>query len=91
MKRIPSLDGLRAVSILFVIAGHALWNYPISVFHHLAYFGVKIFFVISGYLITGILVKEIAASGTVDLRRFYWRRIWRLMPAFTYTSSCFLG
>lgn len=82
MQRIPSLDGLRAVSILFVIAGHALWNYPVSVFHHLAYFGVKIFFVISGYLITGILVKEISTTGTVDLRRFYWRRIWRLMPAF---------
>nr|WP_165419891.1 acyltransferase family protein [Edaphobacter modestus] len=43
---------------------------------------MKIFFVISGYLITGILVKEISASGTVDLRRFYWRRIWLLMPAF---------
>ena len=49
--------------------------------------GVRIFFVISGYLITSLLLAEHARSGTVDLRRFYFRRACRIMPAFYF----FLG
>jgi peptidoglycan/LPS O-acetylase OafA/YrhL len=70
------IEGLRAVAILLVVAYHA----------HVPYFqggfvGVDVFFVLSGYLITGLLLKEIAETGKVDLMRFYARRVKRLLPA----------
>jgi peptidoglycan/LPS O-acetylase OafA/YrhL len=72
----PDIEGLRAVAILLVVAYHA----------HVPHFdggfvGVDVFFVLSGYLITGLLVKEIEAKGRVDLIRFYARRVKRLLPA----------
>ena len=83
MKRIPSLDGLRAISILLVVFGHLarrlhgpqlFWeNYPLI--------GVRIFYVISGYLITHILIREQQRSGTIKLRDFYIRRAFRIFPA----------
>jgi peptidoglycan/LPS O-acetylase OafA/YrhL len=82
---VPSLDGLRAVSILFVLGGHLTgtrhflsslpWGGP------LGEFGVRVFFVISGYLITSILLNEFARKGGVALSRFYLRRALRLFPA----------
>lgn len=84
-NRIPSLDGLRAMSILFVIVGH-LWGgsgAPVL----LSAFGVHVFFVLSGYLITGLLQKEYARAGRIDLMAFYRRRCFRIFPAaFTYIS-----
>ncbi len=71
----PALDGLRAVAILAVIAQHA------GVPGILGYHGVTLFFVISGYLITRILLAEHDRSGSIDLRRFYARRFARLGPA----------
>ncbi len=82
-KRIPSLDGLRAMSILFVIIGHR-WNlsWAATVFSG---FGVHVFFVLSGYLITRLLQEEHARSGRIDLLAFYRRRCFRIFPAaFTY-------
>jgi peptidoglycan/LPS O-acetylase OafA/YrhL len=71
----PALDGLRAVAILAVVAQHA--GIPgLSGYH-----GVTLFFVISGYLITRLLLKEHDRSGRVELRRFYARRFARLGPA----------
>src|ERR1022692_1614180 len=82
-NRIPSLDGLRAMSILFVIVGH-LWGgagAPVL----LSAFGVHVFFVLSGYLITGLLQKEYEREGRIDLLAFYRRRCFRILPAaFTY-------
>ena len=82
-SRIPSLDGLRAFSILLVIIGH-LWGgdgEPVL----LSAFGVHIFFVLSGYLITGLLQKEHAREGRISLFAFYQRRCFRIFPAaFTY-------
>ncbi len=69
----PDIDGLRAISILLVIGFHAA---PALVPG--GYVGVDIFFVISGYLITGILIREIDA-GTFSLARFYGRRIRRIL------------
>ena len=75
----PWLDGIRTLSILLVIIEHGLrplmpsWNYGGT--------GVGIFFVLSGYLITGLLLDEINKTGAIDLRRFYIRRVARLMPA----------
>ena len=72
----PDIDGLRAIAVLAVIAFHAS---PQTVPGGFA--GVDIFFVISGYLISGILLRELAA-GTFRFRDFYARRIRRILPAY---------
>jgi len=82
MRRIPSLDGLRAISILLVVLGH--WtelHYKWEVGGAFANLGVRIFFVISGYLITTLLLKEFGRSSTIRLREFYVRRAYRILPA----------
>jgi peptidoglycan/LPS O-acetylase OafA/YrhL len=71
----PPLDGLRGVSIMFVILVHASF----VPFASLASM-VDIFFVVSGFLITTLLLEEDRRSGRVDLRRFYYRRALRLLP-----------
>lgn len=71
----PALDGLRAFAILAVLAQHA--GIPGVEGYH----GVTLFFVISGYLITRLLLQERAGTGRVDLRHFYARRLARLGPA----------
>jgi peptidoglycan/LPS O-acetylase OafA/YrhL len=83
MKRIPSLDGLRAISITLVVLGHMAKSYhaPRIFWEHYAAVGVEIFFVISGFLITQILLRERETSGGIDLPRFYLRRSLRIFPA----------
>jgi peptidoglycan/LPS O-acetylase OafA/YrhL len=82
MKRIPSLDGLRAISISLVVGGHWLeLRYKSDVAGAFANLGVRIFFVISGYLITTLLLKERARASTIRLREFYVRRAYRIFPA----------
>ena len=71
----PDIDGLRAIAVLAVVAYHA---FPTRLPGGFA--GVDIFFVISGYLITGLLLRE-AGDGTVDIRAFYARRVRRIFPA----------
>src|SRR5690348_2543578 len=84
-RNIPSLDGLRAISICFVLIAHLTGtpHFPraLAPLDKLGEFGVRIFFVISGYLITSILLKELCRKGTISLRRFYFRRALRLFPA----------
>lgn len=74
--QIIALDGLRALSVLIVIAGH--YSVPIGVAPG---FGVTVFFTISGVLITHLMLTEIDRSGTLALSHFYVRRFFRLMPA----------
>ena len=82
MKRIPSLDGLRAISISLVVAGHwAELRYHSDVAGAFANLGVRIFFIISGYLITTLLLEEHARTSTIGLREFYVRRTYRILPA----------
>jgi peptidoglycan/LPS O-acetylase OafA/YrhL len=82
MNRIPSLDGLRAISISLVLAGHwAELRYHSDVAGAFANLGVRIFFVISGYLITTLLLKEQQKTSTIQLREFYVRRAYRILPA----------
>jgi peptidoglycan/LPS O-acetylase OafA/YrhL len=82
MYRIPSLDGLRAISISLVIVGHwAELRYHSDVTGAFANLGVRIFFVISGYLITTLLLKEHEKTSTIYLREFYIRRAYRILPA----------
>jgi len=73
----PSLDGLRGLAVLAVIATH--FNAPFIVNGGLV--GVTLFFVLSGYLITTLLVTERASTGRVNLPSFYVRRAARLLPA----------
>lgn len=82
MGRIPSLDGLRAVSIALVVIGHwAELRYCSDIAGAFANLGVRIFFVISGYLITQLLLKEHSRSATIKLSEFYIRRAYRILPA----------
>lgn len=82
MGRIPSLDGLRAVSMLLVVVGHWCFRrYSCDTASPYAVLGVRVFFVISGYLITTLLIREHAETGSLSLRRFYLRRAFRIFPA----------
>jgi peptidoglycan/LPS O-acetylase OafA/YrhL len=82
VKRIPSLDGLRAISIIFVILSHmSKSGHAPRFFYYFAATGVSIFFVISGYLITSILLREREQDETINLREFYIRRAYRIFPA----------
>lgn len=81
----PALDGLRAVSILLVLTVHLRLIAP-----HMkpflppgGFLGVDVFFVISGFLITSLLLAEHHKSGSISLKDFYYRRILRLFPALT--------
>lgn len=86
--RIPSLDGLRAISILLVLHGHLLAtrNYlrpePQLWLGDTGNLGVRVFFVISGFLITTLLLQERANTGRIDIKQFYLRRAFRIFPAF---------
>jgi peptidoglycan/LPS O-acetylase OafA/YrhL len=72
----PDIEGLRAVAVLAVVLFHA--DVP-GVGG--GYIGVDVFFVISGFLITGLLWREVSTTGTLRLRRFYGARARRLLPA----------
>ncbi len=74
---IPSLDGLRAISIGIVFAAHIGLEDKIP-----GGFGVTVFFVLSGYLITTLLRIENDNNGRISLRRFYVRRVFRILPLF---------
>ena len=86
-RQIPSLDGLRALSVLLVIALHTLQRYSLTHNVSLIYYifcnggmGVFIFFVISGYLITTLLLRERDTTGKISLKSFYIRRAFRILP-----------
>ena len=88
-RSIPSLDGLRAGSIGLVIIGHSLAylhgepnQFPYLQFSELGQSGVDVFFVISGFLITYLLLKEYEGAGAIRLRTFYLRRFFRIFPPF---------
>jgi peptidoglycan/LPS O-acetylase OafA/YrhL len=80
-----ALDGLRGIAILGVIFRHA---FPYSVTGGGQ--GVELFFVLSGFLITTLLLEEQVAAGVVSLRAFYRRRAWRLLPALGLLLTVFL-
>lgn len=75
--RFAGLDGLRAVAVLLVVVYHL---FPAWLLHS-GFVGVDVFFVISGFLITSLLLRERAATGRIGLRGFWTRRARRLLPA----------
>jgi peptidoglycan/LPS O-acetylase OafA/YrhL len=72
----PDVEGLRAVAVIVVVLFHAKF----AAFEG-GFIGVDVFFVLSGFLITRLLVKELASTGTISLRTFWARRARRLLPA----------
>jgi peptidoglycan/LPS O-acetylase OafA/YrhL len=76
--RVPTLDGLRALSIGMVFLSHQFYASPVM--EALGPMGVRVFFVISGFIITLLLLKEDAETGAVSLRQFYTRRTLRIFP-----------
>jgi peptidoglycan/LPS O-acetylase OafA/YrhL len=82
---VPGLDGVRAIAVLAVAAFHG--GVP---FMKGGYLGVDIFFVLSGFLITSILLKEHARTGSISLPDFYARRALRLLPALLLLLAVFL-
>ena len=82
LRYLPGLDGLRGISVLavivfhhYLVGGHEIGWAPGG------FLGVEVFFVVSGYLITSLLLAERRESGTVSYRQFYLRRARRLLPA----------
>ncbi|MFY8158549.1 MAG: acyltransferase family protein, partial [Ilumatobacteraceae bacterium] len=73
---LPGLDGLRAIAVLAVVVYHANKNWL-----HGGFLGVEVFFVISGYLITLLLLTESEQHGRINFRAFWMRRARRLLPA----------
>ena len=88
-RRIPSLDGLRALSITLVLVQHSLMTGSVNEHYPLFWsvigngrLGVSIFFVISGFLITSQLLEENSRTGQIALRRFYIHRAFRILPPY---------
>lgn len=75
-RYITGLDGIRAIAVIMVLAYHL----KLALFKS-GFLGVTVFFVLSRYLITGILISEVEEEGTIDLKNFWLRRIRRLVPA----------
>jgi peptidoglycan/LPS O-acetylase OafA/YrhL len=89
-KRVPSLDGLRAFSVVFVIFDHLCISGAIPLHQNWIDFGnlgVRIFFVISGFIITRLLLEELRSSGSISLKNFYIRRFFRIVPIW----ACFVA
>src|SRR5579871_5921401 len=83
-RRIPSLDGARAIAVSLVFAWHLLLHANIPLIWRIDYgnLGVRIFFVISGFLITSLLLAEREKTGKINIADFYLRRAFRIFPAY---------
>jgi peptidoglycan/LPS O-acetylase OafA/YrhL len=82
LKTIPSLNGIRAISVLFVVVSHAGFGAVVP-----GGFGVTVFFFLSGYLITTLMLAEHERSDRIDVLNFYARRFFRLFPPLFVTLA----
>ena len=76
----PEIDGLRAIAVSAVILYHAKITFLGQQPFEGGFIGVDIFFVISGYLITSIILKELITTGSFSFKNFYERRVRRILP-----------
>jgi peptidoglycan/LPS O-acetylase OafA/YrhL len=91
-SRIPSLDGLRAISIMLVMASHLVYieSFPLPKMieplwlDRLGPLGVRVFFVISGFLISSLLFRELETNQSINLGKFYLRRMLRIFPPYYF-------
>lgn len=81
-KRFGSLDGLRAISIIAVIWQHTAPTWVSATLAHIGAQGVNLFFAISGFLITTLLLRERSRTAAIDLKAFYLRRACRIFPIY---------
>src|SRR5262245_16956442 len=86
-SRFPALDGLRAIACLAVVIGHTR-GAPYDILH--GYRGVLLFFVLSGFLITTLALREEAFRGRLDLRAFFIRRFFRIAPLYYLALAAIL-
>jgi peptidoglycan/LPS O-acetylase OafA/YrhL len=83
LEYVPAIDGLRAVAVSLVLLFHGGWGLFTG-----GYVGVSLFFTLSGYLITTLLLAEHAGTGSISFRAFFSRRVKRLLPA---SAVCLVG
>ena len=83
----PALDGVRGIAVLLVVASHTPW----AGFDGGGFVGVPMFFVLSGFLITTLLLEERHDTGRIDLLAFYRRRAYRLLPAVVVLAAAVAG
>lgn len=81
IKYRPEIDGLRAIAVIAVVIYHAKFIFNSNEFLSGGFLGVDIFFVISGYLITSIILRELETTNSFNIARFYERRVRRILPA----------
>ncbi|GHU62883.1 hypothetical protein AGMMS49983_05190 [Clostridia bacterium] len=86
LTHIKGIDSIRAVGVVLVVVYHLFTKILPA-----GFFGVDIFFVISGFLVTSLFVQERAKTGRIDLLGFYARRVRRLLPAVTFMVICTLA
>jgi len=78
----PDIQGLRAIAVMLVLLSHAGFGWASG-----GYVGVDVFFVVSGFLITSLLVQEVFDTGTISLSGFFARRARRILPAATVVTA----
>ena len=81
----PDIEGLRGVAVSLVVLFHAGLLSQASTQLTGGFIGVDLFFVVSGYLITGLLIRERERTGRISFSRFYARRVRRILPAAAVT------
>lgn len=79
-RYVPFLDGLRAIAILSVLGFHKMGPISHAISDFFRFSGVDVFFILSGFLITSLLLQDLKDEGTVDLKWFYTRRTLRIWP-----------
>jgi peptidoglycan/LPS O-acetylase OafA/YrhL len=89
-KYFPSLDGLRAISVLLVILVHLEYK-SFIIAHIQGWLGVDFFFVISGFLITTLLLREEERAGHIDIFAFYARRFFRIVPVYAVVLVAYIA